>query len=87
MDDSQSVTDREDDLFKTRVLRQMVVESTQSESLFILVVGVVDDMPVPQGVVRNEPAAYGYKRIDKVDIGAVFTLVGIYKNKVKKSVL
>ena len=47
----KSIAERENYFFQSRVLCHLVVESTQSDGLFVFVVGGVNDMSIPQGVV------------------------------------
>ena len=80
-DEGEAVTEWEDDLFEAVVSGEAVVECTESESLFVLVVRGVDDMSVPQGVIGEDEPSDGNKRVNEIKIGTVFALVGIHENK------
>ena len=69
---------------ETVVAGEFVVKSTETEGLLVVVVSGVDDVPVPQGVVRQYPTTRAHKGIDKVQISTVFPLVGIDKDEVEE---
>ena len=50
----QTIAQWQDDLFHTTVVDKDVVEGLDAPGLWVAVVGMVDDMAVPQGVVGND---------------------------------
>lgn len=82
-DDGEAVAEGEDNLRKTGVAGELVVKSTQAEGLLVVVVSGVDDVTIPQSVVRQYPTTCTHEGIDKVEICAVFPLVGIDENEVE----
>ena len=55
-DERQAIAQWQDDLFHTTVVDEDVVEGLDAPGLWVAVVGMVDDMAVPQGVVGNDEA-------------------------------
>ena len=51
VDDGQPIAEREDEFVKARVCGYLVVEAAEGDGLLVAVVGRVDDMPVPEGVI------------------------------------
>ena len=83
-DDGKSVSERQDDFIKSWVSSHLVVELTECDGLLVAIVGRVNDMPVPEGVVGDKPTSDRQQLSvqQQVEIGAVFTLVGVHKYKV-----
>ena len=55
-DERQTIAQWQDDLFDTGVVSEEVVEGLDALGLRVAIVGMVDDMAVPQGVVGNDEA-------------------------------
>ena len=55
-DDGQTIAYRHNDFLHTVVAGNEVVETADAEGLTVFVVGWIDDMPVPQGVVGKDDA-------------------------------
>ena len=57
VDDCQPIAQRENQFVKSRVGGYLVVEVAEGDGLLVAVVGRVDDVPVPEGVICQQPAA------------------------------
>lgn len=83
VDDCQTVTQRQDNLADTRIVRHHAVEGAQTDSLLVAVVGRINNMSVPQGVVSKDESALPHQRKDQLVIRAVLAFVGIDEYEVK----